>query len=119
MRLAIIALALLTGCDAAPDIAAGAGQPRLALPTAETLPVRYVSQSCDCVLRDNCVVLEERSGWTEVRNVNCAWTGDGIANCHWDQRFVDDFGNDRIAPGGWYRSDGEFEALSRGGFCAR
>ncbi len=118
MRRMLALLLVVAGCDAAPGEPAASSVATPALPTAATLPVR-LGTDCACVLRDHCAIAGEMSGWPEVRNVNCRWSSEGLASCRWDERFVADYGDNRIEPGPWHRNDGDFQALSAGGFCAR
>jgi hypothetical protein len=96
--------------------------PLPALPTENDLP-NGLNGSCACREENDCLVLEERPGRREVRNLNCGWLEPGgLAQCEFETRFIDQYYSATEAPhevsGPWYSTTLVAKHLGNGLWCA-
>ena len=99
---------------------AGAAAAPARVPTAEQLAgaVR-VNGHCACVLRGECVTLEEIYGHFELRDVQCAAKpGKAAVACRYESRFVEMTDPKAPQPSPWQAGKGLFTRYAPDSWCA-
>ena len=120
--LSLVALAIvLGGCT--PDPAPQPEPVAFELPREDQLAYLLgVNTDCGCLLRHECVVVEEVPGAFEVRNAECRWVTPGqIAECRFEGRFTEVIvraGREEVGiPGTWTVRTMRARLLPNGGWC--